>query len=443
MTMISSRAPLPFLLFSIFFLAQYLSVIFLRLDDLSPLLEHHWQLIDLVALRNSPLSSILYIHTQPPLFNFLIGILSQSSLDLYNSLVVINCLSGALISVIVYVTAESLCRSRLWAVAIASAYAISPCALLYAGYPFYPTLTSVGYALFIYSLFIFDSQRARSVSCAVGAIIYLTLLRSSMSLPHAILFVLIYLSYGGARRFSTKKSLLILVISIAPLVLLQTKNWIMYDFFGSTSWAPLNLLKGVGIPVSPNHFPAPHQVLELYPDTPCTHGYVSIDTDIRKSDGGPNYNSCFFLSFAQQQKSRLLAEYGLAAHLHRIASHLGQYLSSPDRYVYLSNREKIAGYANAYGRAYLEIEPRKNYEIRLSLVLLCALTALLIVLGIRSRFMVYLYFIFIVHLTSYVLTDGDEGKRFVFEIEFIFYIFIAFVIGSLRNIGTPSLKHTK
>jgi hypothetical protein len=420
------------LVFLCVFLFQYLIVRSFALDDLAPLLQHHWQLIDIVALEKAPFSSLLYIHTQPPLFNFIVGLLAQLPFNLYHSLVVLNCLSGAVIALILYLIAGHLTQSRMVGFVIAMLYAIAPSTLLYAGYPFYPTLTSLGYALYVYSLFIAHSSFRKSVIFLVLSIVYLTLLRSSMSLPHALLFVGIYLFYTRARKLSYKTMGLLLFCSLSPLLALQAKNLALYDFFGSTSWAPLNLIKGAGIAIHPNHFPAPEQLLALYPNTTCDHHYVDIDTDLKKSTGAPNYNSCYFLSFAQGHRATLFTHYRLMPHIYRMISHLGQYLALPDTYIYLSNRKKIESYTNFYNLAFLTVVPRVNYEIRLSLVFLCMLT-LIFSIKHKDIFVLNLFAIFVIHMASYVLTDGDEGKRFVFEIEFMFYIFTAYLMSFVQR----------
>lgn len=420
------------LIFSFFLIFQYLLVRSFGLDDLAPLLEHHWQLIDIVALEKAPFSSLLYIHTQPPLFNFIVGLLAQLPFNLYDSLVVLNCLSGAVITFLLYQIASHLLKSRVIGFVFALLYASAPSALLYAGYPFYPTLTSLGYALFVYSLFIAHANFRKSVIFLVLSIIYLTLLRSSMSLPHALVFIGIYLFYTRARKLTYKAILVLLLCSLAPLIALQAKNLILYGFFGSTSWAPLNLVKGAGIDIYPNHFPSPEQLLELYPNTTCDHHYVDIDTSLKKSTGAPNYNSCYFLSFAQGHRATLFTHYRLMPHVYRMISHLGQYIALPDTYIYLSNRKKLESYANFYNIAFLPVTPRVNYEIRLSLILLCAFT---FIFAIKQKdiFILNIFAIFFIHMASYVLTDGDESKRFVFEIEFIFYIFAAYLMSLIRK----------
>ena len=126
----------------------------LQLDSLSILLRHHFQIADLHSLEIAPLTSWIYLHIQPPLFNAFVAIFSFMNGKIYTDLVVLNCLCAALTSlVILYVTNQFTVRRKWVGYCVALIYLLAPSTLLYAAYPFYPVLTSVGYAALALSFF--------------------------------------------------------------------------------------------------------------------------------------------------------------------------------------------------------------------------------------------------------------------------------------------------
>ncbi len=418
---------------AVYILIQLSVVYAFKLDTLGALLNHHWQIADLRELAAEPLTSWIYVHSQPPLLNIIISIFSSINGEIYLDFILLNCFCAAGAAVVVkYVVNEFLFLSEWLGYCVSLAYLLAPGTLLNTGYPFYPALTSAGYSVLALSLFLNKSHKSISLILLTGSVIYLTLLRSSFAPLVAIAIFLVYFIIIDNRASSRRNILIVVIISLTPITAVDTKNYIMYDFWGSTSWAPLNMAKGFGSLAEFNYFPSPAQIKNEMPNITCVHGYRTIDTSELKSDGNPNYNSCYFLSFAQSQRSDLSSRYDIKQHLRRVISHFGKYYSLPDKYEYLSNRSNIESYANAYDKIFLPLELRKNYNVRISILILMILTAYQLVKQ-PNKCIFGLYLICLIHLFSHVLTDGDEGDRFVFDIEFSFYIFGAYLFASFAK----------
>jgi hypothetical protein len=260
----------------------------------------------------------------------------------------------------------------------------------------------------------------------IGSLIFLTLLRSSFPPITAIVVIGIYFVFIDDKVSLKRNFLIVLIVSLFPITAVYTKNLLMYNFWGSSSFSPINMAKGFGVPVELNFFPTPQQINLERPDIVCEHGYKSIDRAVFKKDGNPNYNSCYFLAFAQTQRQTAWVNYDYKKHLWRVISHLGKYLSLPDKYEYLTNRTKIQSYANIFNTLFLPWFARDGYAIRLTIILILA--AMPYCLWLRSdQRMIGIYTLCMLHLVTHVITDGDEGDRFVFDIEFSFYIFFAFL----------------
>jgi len=421
------------LVFLLFFAIEIIAVYALQLDTLSALLQHHFQIADLKNLEVAPFTSWIHIHIQPPLFNSLVAIFSFMNGKVYTDLVVLNCLSAALTSLIILHIVTQFAAQRKWlGYGIALIYLLAPSTLLYAAYPFYPVLTSVGYAALALSFFTNKKHKTYSLALLTVSVIYLTLLRSSF--PPIIAFVVIgiYFVLIDDHIAWKRNAIIVILCSLAPITAVYTKNLILYDFWGSTSFASLNILKGVDIPVQPNYFPTPEQIKNDRPDLACEHGYGIIDQMLFKQGGGPNYNSCYWLAFAQSQQGLLWEQYKLLPHVRRIVAHVAKYFSLPDKYQYVSNRVSIAEYADRFNTIFLPWSIREGYTLRMSLFLLLLFMPWLLYRHPDKR-LLGLYAVVAIHFTSHVLTDGDESDRFVFDVEFYFYIFTAYTFAMLTH----------
>ncbi len=417
--------------FLVFFLIQFTAVYALGLNTLGPLLQHHFQIADLQSLATTPFISLLYLHIQPPLFNAIVAVFSALNDKAYADFIILNCVCTAFTGVTILYVVNKYSKGHMWlGYCFASVYVIAPSSLLFSAYPFYPSLTAAGYALLALAFFTKREHERLSLTLLVTGIIYLTLLRSSFPPIIALAVIGIYFTvfdnYVGWKRCAV----IVIVCSLAPITAIYTKNLVLYDFWGSTSFSPLNMAKGFGIPVHPNHFPTPEQIKTDRPDIHCDYGHHAVDRDTTKKDGGPNYNSCYWLAFAQSHKNLAWEEYQFKPHMLRIASHVARYFSLSDRYQYLTNRTSIEGYTRFFNAIFLPWSVRDGYTIRISVVLLVLLMPWLLYRYRDSRILA-LYGVFLIHMLSHAVTDGDEGDRFVFDVEFIFYIFVAFACSML------------
>jgi len=418
-------------IFLLFFFIELIAVYALGLNTLGPLLQHHFQIIDLQSLASTPLASLVYLHIQPPLFNAIVAAFSALNDKVYTDLIILNCACTAFNGLTILHIVNKYSKGHKWfGYCFAIAYVLAPSSLLFSGYPFYPSLTAAGYAMLALAFFTKREHQRLSLALLILGITYLTLLRSSFPPIIALAVIGIYFVLLDNHPAWKRSVLIVIFCSLAPISIIYTKNLVLYDFWGSTSFSPLNMAKGFGIPVQPNHFPAPEQIKTDRPDLLCIHSYHTVDRETTKLDGNPNYNSCYWLAFAQSHKNLAWQEYEFKPHMLRIVSHVARYFSLSDRYQYLTNRKNIERYTQFYNSIFLPLPVRDGYTIRISLVLLVSLMPWLLYRH-RDNRLLALYAVFLIHMISHAVTDGDEGDRFVFDIEFIFYIFAAFACSKL------------
>lgn len=430
----------------IFFAIQLIAVHALRLDSLAALLEHHWQIADLHSLASHPFTSWIYIHTQPPLFNLIVAAFLAMNGQAYADFIFLNCFCAALTSFTILFVINRCVTHRKWpGYCFAILYLLAPSTLLNSAYAFYPALTSAGYSALALSFFTAAHNKKLSLFLLCASLIYLTLLRSSVPAITVVVVIGVYFVLISDRVNWKRNITIVTICSLFPILAVSTKNFIMYDFWGSTSFAPINLAKGFGVPVELNYFPTPQQIRDERPEIRCEHGYNFIDRSTVKQDGNPNYNSCYFLAFAQSQRLTGWINYDFGKHLTRVISHVARYLSLPDKYEYLSNRANIKIYADVFNSVFLPWSIRNGYDIRMTILLIMVLMPY----GLRlqpDKRLIGLYAICLIHMITHVLTDGDEGDRFVFDIEFCFYIFAGFLCSTFfgkKLAGSLELDNAK
>lgn len=413
--------------------------IILELNSLESVLQSHWQILDLSILFSDPMNSILYLHSQPPLLNTILIFLDKITGSAYENFVLFNSILIGCITSLIFKIIFDRTKNFTISLVLSSCYLLYPTTLLNIGYPFYPCISAFGYMLLLYSFHLNNINQSKSFIYFSFACILLSLTRSSFSILHTLIFILIFYFYTFNSRFPSKKFLIITSLTIILSLVIPFKNLILYDFFGTSSWAPINISKGFGVPRQDGHMLAPNKILEIYPSLECKNSYHKQDSILTKSNAEANYNSCIIIEYAKIIKYEKLSGYDLKIHLKRILSNTVQYFSPSDKYFFLKNRESIHAYSNFFNYIQITIPltsktDNRNFfihEIRVLLLLLLSL-GFFYAFVFRDKFLIISIIIILIHFATHVLTDGSEGKRFVFDIEFIFFILIGLIIQSTK-----------
>jgi len=418
-------------------LFPYLIVKVLKLDVLGDVLTWHWQILDLPKLFQEPVQSLIYLHAQPPLLNSLLVLFNLSHGDLYQKFIIFNSICVGFIATIIFKVVKHFAGTNRIAAIISLVYTIFPSTLLNITYPFYPCVTALCYSVLVYGFLIVDKNPKKSLLLFSISVVCLNMLRSSFSLFHLLFFCVVYclLTRQSIQSLSKKNYVFMILIILCSIV--PTKNYVLYGFFGSSSWAPMNLAGGLGIPARNGYFIPPKVIHEIYPNLSCAHSYHIQDSTFYKSSGQANYNSCMVLEYANIIKKDSLRGYDIRKHATKIIYNTWEYFSPSDKFPILRNRDKIAVYADVINWLQIKMTSRdKTQEIR---ILLLSLLLITLVFGWvkRNKFLLVCTLIVVSHYLTHALTDGYEGKRFVFDIEFIFFIFLGV---SIWEIIHPGLK---
>ena len=432
-----------FNLFTYFFLISFvcwgLNISF-NLNSLEGILKSHWQILDLPTLFSEPFESILFLHSQPPLLNIVIFLMDFIKGHIYDNFVILNSiLIGAIASLILKILFD-ITKKLFMSIILSFCYVIFPTTLLNVGYPFYQCISAFGYMLLIYSFHLTNYDKSRAYIYFFFSCLLLSLTRSSFTILHTLSFIIIFYYYIFSFKLPSKKFLMTIFFTFIFSIIIPVKNLILYDFFGTSSWAPLNISKGLGIPRQDGYMISPNKILNIYPSLKCENSYHSQDTRLIKGNGEANYNSCIVLEYSKIVKKEKLKGYSLIKHSKRVLSNTVQYFSPSDKYFFLKNRDSIEPYANFINYLQLSVpitskRDSRNllvHEIRFTLILILS-SALFYSFIFRDKFLLICLILVMIHFFTHALTDGSEGKRFVFDVEFIFFIMIGIVIKSTQK----------
>ena len=216
------------LIFLSFFIVPISLVKLFSLDILdSEVFDEYWQILDLPLLFEEPIKSLIYQHSQPPFFNFLIFILNQFGGDLYNNFVIFNSICIGAVSIIIFKIIYKETNNYIFSYLISFIFSIFPSTILYITYSFYPCITVLLYGVLTYSFYIVKKQKKYSLFLFGFSVFLLSLTRSSFSYLHLFFFMIIYIIYLGDLKNKIKIYLFLFLILILSLSI-PLKNYFLY-----------------------------------------------------------------------------------------------------------------------------------------------------------------------------------------------------------------------
>ena len=283
--------------------------------DVTPL-AWYWQYLDPLLLRHKLAESLLYLHSQPPLFNLLLG----TALKLFPGHLTLAFHAFYLsLGMMLYGTVFAIMRrlgiSRVTALVLSTWFMVSPSFVLYEHWLFYTLPVATLLALSVLLFFdLLDKQRTWQALCFFGLLFVLCAIRTTFHL-------LYYLSVLGALLILCRlKRKMIVGTALVPLLLLASlyvKNLILFGEFAASSWTGMNLAATtVGqLPshereslvkqgkLSPVAMIPRFSGLESYPrgyrDGNGFRGIAAL-RQVRKSTGACNYNHLAYISISKR-----------------------------------------------------------------------------------------------------------------------------------------------
>ncbi len=207
-------------------------------------LYEYWQYLDVRSLEHNLLQSLWYLHSQPPVFNLLLGIVLKCS-GTYSphvfaiALHLISFVNALLIyRIITYITGPG-----YLAMFFSLLYLLSPATILYENELFYTGLVSM---LLLVALYFYQKYRQdESWKNALGIFSSLGVLCLTRSMYHLFWLVLvtIILMYPYLRRNGFRKLLACALLSLCTVSGWYVKNYVVFGKFATSSWTGINLAR--------------------------------------------------------------------------------------------------------------------------------------------------------------------------------------------------------
>jgi hypothetical protein len=303
----------------------------------SEALGSQWQLIDLRVLSEAPLQGVWHLHTQPPAFNLLVGLIAWSPLPLAGTVFATNIAAILAIGLLLH---HLLVRWGVGPVAAGVVVAISllnPCLLSALHWGHYEIL--IGFTLvaaLVAAHRFLDDPRPGTLLLVTAMI---TLCGLTRSLFHPVWVIAAIAVLVAIRPLPWRYAALALAIPTLIFGGWMVKNLVLFDSASTSSWLGFNLQRGIVASMSRDDVRAdvadgkvsrlalesPWELLEEY--EPWTrscepHGHPATDWPEKEPDGGQrvaNYNNvCYLPLYRQAQEDAF----------HLVRDHPGRYLST-------------------------------------------------------------------------------------------------------------------
>jgi hypothetical protein len=341
-----------------------------RFDD--GMLHNAYQLLDVRLLHDQPLSSIFYLHSQPPLFNLFTAAIVQLPGSLVQSvLAVLWALAGLATALLLFATMTRL-GVRTWlAVVVVCLFVVAPETILTESWFFYTELQVLLTALALLALTRFAADRRTWDGVLfTGSLGALVLLRSSF---HIVLMVAVVVVVWRQLSLSGRQLAAIAAVPLLVVAAWSAKNVLVFDSWSNSSWLGMNLsyiahagvshsecrrLAASGaIGASACHvaFRAPSAYTARFPH-PEQYGHAATD-ELTKSTGQPNFNASLYDDVASQYQHDsldLLRHGGIDAVTRaELAAYTVWSEPGDDSLQLRRDREPIAGYADWFDRLVL------------------------------------------------------------------------------------------
>ena len=281
-------------------------------------LDWFWQYLDLDVLRHNLLSGLFHMHSQPPGFNLFLGLVLKcfpNSSELCFQ--VVYMLLGFILYCSLYLFLRLSAFSRSWAFACSFLFIVSPSSILYENFLFYTYPIA---ALLVVASIALHRYQERKNSFYAGAFLFIIAIVGLTRSAFHLMFVLACVALVVIPRKIRTRRVVYCAFTIACLVgTLYLKNFLVFGFFGSSSWMGMNMFRIAQHSVGTNvvyelvrlgSIPSvasqlPFSAIDNYSKTDSPHlaplGFCAL-TAKTKAAGAPNYNHADYVRIAQEYR---------------------------------------------------------------------------------------------------------------------------------------------
>jgi hypothetical protein len=455
---------------SVYFFSRLYIYLILKIEFTSQFKETLVQYLDVEVLKNNFAESLFYLHSQPPLFNFVIG-LTEITFGNYSSeiyLFLFN-LMGCSTAILGYRILEHLNINKKIAVILVSFYLLTPATILYENLFFY-THAIIFFLVFSGYHFIVYLKDNKSVN---GFLFFLgisgTILTTSFF--HLIWFLIIFLFVVFQNKSNKFVVFKVAAIPFLIVISLYLKNYFVFDQFSSSSWLGMNLAR-ISVQqldkttIQNLHNKGYISVLSTLP--PFTH-YTDLDSTIRKqyfnSNTGiaildstvkrnqrSNFNNYAYLTISKKlfDDDLFVIKNYPQVYFNGIKKAFIKYFDSPSKYKLLTaNSYKFHKYNKLFDAfIYGSAKTTSTGYTTIIIVIFILVSSIFILLKRKKDFLVRAFTGYALINIIYVMFVGNllelgENNRFRYYTEIFFILLLGIIINELiiKNIFSKLKKN--
>jgi hypothetical protein len=313
-----------------------------------------WQYVDPVLLKTNLAQSLWYLHSQPPAFNFFLGVvIALFAGHAPAAFAVCYLLVGLVFTAALFLLLGEFGVPDALGAALTAIYVASPACILYENWLFYtyPLAALLLLGVLFWQRF---AGRGRFVD-ALLLFICAGLLALTWSLFHLVWLLGLVLALVLFRRRDWRKVLAAAAVPVLVVVFWYGKNLAQVGGFTASTWFGMNFSKMTNSMLTPPErrllydngavsavsmvppFSEPAKYGGLLPKTGPT-GVPVLDQEVKPS-GVPNFNNSFFVAVSRQygrDALRILAARP-AAYLRGLAESYLLYFLPSSAYLFLDN----------------------------------------------------------------------------------------------------------
>ncbi|MBC8033094.1 MAG: hypothetical protein H7Y03_03050 [Chitinophagaceae bacterium] len=209
-------------------------------------LARYWQYLDIDTLKSDLLNGVFYDHTQPPIFNLLLGTVLKLA-GAHSETAFVWMLKSITLAntFLLYALTKRMTLHKQLPLVFSLIYLLSPATLIFENELFYTTFITL--CLLIASLFMLRLQLAitvKNVACFLIPLVIICLTRSMyhlLWLTVVMALVIFYLRKNEGVRTLVWGALIALVVTGSW----YAKNKIIFDTFSTSSWIGMNMARNV------------------------------------------------------------------------------------------------------------------------------------------------------------------------------------------------------
>lgn len=203
-----------------------------------------YQFLPYEALKSNPFRAVLHLHIQPPMWNFIVGIVANTPwLSDSASFQALSLLTGMLLAGLVCAALIHIGARPRTSIALTAVATLNSALLSHAFEPRYDLFTAMLIAALVWSVARLRQHTGRlSIAAPLAIACVLTMTRAIFH-PLWLFGFAVVLTVVLRKRLPIRRTVVVLIVALMTVGGWMAKNEIMYGRFTLSTWTGMNLLR--------------------------------------------------------------------------------------------------------------------------------------------------------------------------------------------------------